>query len=50
MTYYLPGHLFVISPQAVLVACYKHDNGDTEYIWFQIFNNTQIVIRSSHYG
>jgi len=50
MTNYLPGHLFVISPQAILIASFKRDNGDTEFIWFQIFNNTQIVIRSSHNG
>ena len=60
MTNYLPGHLFVISPQAILIASFKCDNGDelagapasskTEFIWFQIFNNTQVRIRSSHYG
>lgn len=50
MTNYLPGHLFVISPQAILIASFKRDNGDTEFIWFQIFNNAQIRIRSSHYG
>jgi hypothetical protein len=50
----------VISPQAILIASFKCDNGDelavapasskTEFIWFQIFNNTQVRIRSSHYG
>lgn len=60
MTNYLPGHLFVISPQAILIASFKCDNGDelagapasskTEFIWFQIFNNTQVVVRSSRNG
>ena len=60
MTNYLPGHLFVISPQAILIASFKCDNGDelavapasskTEFIWFQICNNTQVVVRSSRNG
>jgi len=48
MTNYLPGHLFVVGPQAILIACLERKDGDIELIWFQIFNNIQVRIRRSH--